>query len=58
MKLATLKNQTRDGALLVVSSDLQTAIRPNEIDANLPQTAQALMDQWGDYEPALRQLSE
>ena len=37
MKLATLHNDTRDGALLVVSHDLSHAVKPFEISAHLPE---------------------
>ena len=42
MKLATRKNNTRDGELLVVSRDNQTAVLANEVAPTL----QAVMDDW------------
>lgn len=53
MKLATLNTNTRDGALLVVSRDLKLAVKASAANAELPQTAQALMDEWATHEPAL-----
>ena len=57
MKLATLKDGTRDGTLLVISKDLSRAVIPSEIDPSLPKTAQALMDQWETHEPGLLELA-
>ena len=53
MKLATLRNGTRDGALLVVKKDLSgwasaSAIAP---------TLQAALDAWNETEPKLRALA-
>ena len=56
MKLATLHNDTRDGALLVVSHDLSHAVKPFEISAHLPRTAQALMDRWSEYQSELEEV--
>lgn len=52
MKLATRKNQSRDGELLVVSQDNQTAA----VAGALAPTMQALMDQWSEKSPALEQI--
>ena len=52
MKLATLKNGTRDGRLVVVSGDLTRAAAPPEIP-----TLQAALDRWDLVEATLRDLS-
>lgn len=52
MKLATLKNGTRDGKLVVVSTDLRKAMAADGIAATLQQA----MDNWSNCEPALREL--
>lgn len=52
MKLATLKDGTRDGQLIVVSRDLQTAAIA---DAIAP-TLQRALDDWAFYAPQLRDL--
>ena len=52
MKLATLKNGGRDGALVVVARDLATAARA---DAIVPTLQQAL-EQWDAVQPALLAL--
>jgi len=49
MKLATLKNNTRDGQLVVVSRDLTTAIYVSEIVLTL----QNALDNWDDISPKL-----
>jgi len=49
MKLASLKNNTRDGQLVVVKQDLSQAVAVSEI-AN---TMQQLMDNWGELSPQL-----
>lgn len=53
MKLATLKNGTRDGQLLVVKRDLSAWARA----AHLAPTLQAALDAWDDVEPKLRALA-
>lgn len=53
MKLATLKNGTRDGALLVVKSDLSAWTSASHIAPTL----QAALDAWTDVEPKLRALA-
>lgn len=50
MKLATLKDHSRDGKLVVVSSDLTRATEAG-------MTMQAALDNWDKVEPALRKLS-
>lgn len=50
MKLATLKNGARDGALVVVSRDLTRAVTVPNIAATL----QAALDDWWDAEPQLK----
>ncbi|KVE33200.1 fumarylacetoacetate hydrolase family protein [Burkholderia sp. TSV86] len=54
MKLASLKDGTRDGQLIVVSRDLQTAAIA---DAIAP-TLQRVLDDWAFYAPQLRELSD
>ena len=53
MKLATLKNGTRDGQLLVVKRDLSAWARA----AHIAPTLQAALDSWTDVEPKLRALA-
>ena len=53
MKLATLRNGTRDGQLVIVSRDLSRAV---PAPANLP-TLQSALDDWQAAEPALRRLA-
>ncbi|MES2264875.1 MAG: fumarylacetoacetate hydrolase family protein [Pseudomonadota bacterium] len=50
MKLATLKNSSRDGQLLIVSRDLQRAVSA----APLAATMQAAIENWAELEPRLR----
>lgn len=52
MKLATRKNGTRDGELVIVSRDLKTATSAGDIAANL----QTALDNWDDLKPKLEQL--
>lgn len=52
MKLATLKNQTRDGQLVVVSKDLTTAIPVPDIAATL----QYALDHWQTCKPMLEAI--
>ncbi|MCH8490598.1 MAG: fumarylacetoacetate hydrolase family protein [Oceanicaulis sp.] len=54
MKLATLKNGTRDGRLVVVSHDLNWCADAGHIAPTL----QAALDDWTRAEPALRTLGE
>lgn len=53
MKLATLKDGTRDGTLLVVSRDLRIAIKADHIAPCL----RAALDDWGYCAPHLEQIS-
>lgn len=50
MKLATLRNGSRDGQLLVVSRDLQTACKAGHV-----QTMQYAIEHWGQVEPMLQE---
>lgn len=52
MKLATLKNHTRDGLLVVVSRDLTKCIAVPEIAENLQQA----LDSWSMNEPMLDEV--
>ena len=52
MKLATLKDSTRDGTLIVVSRDL---LRAHKADHIAP-TLQAALDDWPYCGPLLEQL--
>jgi len=49
MKLASLKNNTRDGQLVVVKQDLSQAVAVPEIAS----TMQQLMDNWSELSPQL-----
>ncbi|WP_416423729.1 fumarylacetoacetate hydrolase family protein [Pseudomonas sp. App30] len=53
MKLATLKDGSRDGRLVVVSRDLRRAVLASGIAATL----QAAIEDWARCEPLLQQLS-
>lgn len=50
MKLATLKNGTRDGQLVVVSRDLRLAVRATAIAPTL----QSAIERWPETEPQLQ----
>ncbi|MGO4332200.1 fumarylacetoacetate hydrolase family protein [Cupriavidus sp. 2TAF22] len=52
MKLATLKDGSRDGQLVVVSRDLKTAHYVNDIAGTL----QAVLDDWNFYAPQLQDV--
>ncbi|WP_429234566.1 fumarylacetoacetate hydrolase family protein [Aeromonas salmonicida] len=52
MKLATLNNGKRDGALVVVSRDLSRAVRV----ASIAPTLQAALDEWAENEPKLASI--
>ncbi|WP_341501491.1 fumarylacetoacetate hydrolase family protein [Gallaecimonas sp. GXIMD4217] len=52
MKLATLKNGTRDGQLVVVSKDLSKAVAVPQIAATL----QAAIDNWAELAPRLDEI--
>ncbi len=54
MKLATLKNGTRDGRLAVVSRDLRHAVQADGIAPTLL----AALERWSECESALQALSE
>ena len=54
MKLATRKNNTRDGELLVVSQDNQKAVTVGSIAPHL----QAVMDDWSEKAPQLSAVYE
>ena len=54
MKLASLKDGTRDGTLLVVSKDLKRALKADHIAPTL----QAALDDWDYLMPLLSALSE
>src|SRR3990167_4123057 len=53
MKLATLRNGTRDGRLVVVSRDLTRATDA----ARIAPTLQAALDKWSIYGPELEMLA-
>lgn len=52
MKLATLKNNRRDGQLVVVSKDLCRCVAVPEIAATL----QSALDDWAQFEPRLHEV--
>lgn len=54
MKLATRKNETRDGELVIVSRDLKMAVSAKGIAANL----QTALDSWDELAPKLNSLYE
>lgn len=54
MKLATRKNNTRDGELVVVSRDLSQCVPASDIAPTLQQA----LDNWRDCEPRLQKLSD
>ncbi|AUI85967.1 2-keto-4-pentenoate hydratase [Vibrio azureus] len=58
MKLATKKNGTRDGLLMVVSKDLTQCVPATEIfqTMNFPPTMQAALDNWDHLAPKLDEL--
>ncbi len=53
MKLATLNNGTRDGRLIVVSSNNELYAEPD-----LVPTMQSALDRWDEVEPRLRKIAE
>src|SRR5262245_54427546 len=53
MRLATVRDGTRDGRLVVVRGDGQAATW----DDGIPRTLQAALDDWERAEPALRALA-
>jgi len=54
MKLATLRDGTRDGTLVVVRRDGSTFVRAHDV----ARTLQSALDAWEATEPALRSLSQ
>lgn len=54
MKLATLKNDTRDGKLVVVSRDLAHCVAVPDIAPTL----QAALDDWNEAEPQLQRIAQ
>lgn len=54
MKLATLKNGTRDGELIVVSRDLTRCVKVPQ----LARTLQEALDRWPDVAAGLAQISD
>jgi len=54
MKLATLADGTRDGALIVVSKDLSNYVKADHIAPTL----QAVLDNWNELSSKLHKLSE
>lgn len=54
MKLATLKNGTRDGTLVVISQDLSRYTNANHIVGTL----QEALDDWATHAPALNALAD
>lgn len=56
MKLATLRNGTRDGELAIVSRDLKKAVRAADTIAGLA-TLQQLLDDWDAYVLAAERIS-
>lgn len=52
MKLATLKDGSRDGRLIVVSRDLKRAVSAQPVAS----TMQAVIENWTAVEPALKEL--
>ena len=54
MKLGSLKEGGRDGTLVVVSRDLQTAVRANGIAPTL----QRALEDWDAIAPRLNALSD
>jgi fumarylacetoacetate (FAA) hydrolase len=56
MKLATLRDGTRDGTLAVVSRDLRLAARAEDVVAGL-RTLQALLDDWDELSPKVARIA-
>lgn len=54
MKLATLRDGSRDGRLVVVSRDLQRCVEVSKVALHL----QSALDRWDDVEPQLTAISE
>lgn len=56
MKLATIRNGTRDGALAIVSRDLSRAVMAHEAIAGL-ETMQQALDDWDENAPRLQRVA-
>jgi fumarylacetoacetate (FAA) hydrolase len=56
MKLATLRNGRRDGALMLVARDLSRWVQVDAV-TNGPPTLQALLDDWDRAAPAIKSLA-
>ena len=56
MKLATLRDGTRDGSLTIVSRDLRLAVRAEDVVVGLC-TLQALLDDWEQLAPKVERIS-
>ncbi len=54
MKLATLKNGSRDGVLVIVSSDIRQCAAVDDI----AKTMQVALDNWSQVEPLLKQVAK
>ena len=54
MKLATLRNGSRDGQLVVVSRDLSKAVAVSQIAS----TMQAALDDWAHVSPKVLEVSD
>ncbi|UTW66836.1 fumarylacetoacetate hydrolase family protein [bacterium SCSIO 12643] len=54
MKLATVKNNTRDGQLVVVNKTMTKAVSV----AHIASTMQDAMDRWAEVEPQLQEVSQ
>ena len=52
MKLATLRDGTRDGTLIVVSRDLKHAVKADHVAPTL----QDALDDWNYLSPLLREI--
>ena len=57
MKLATLRNDTRDGQLVIVSRDLKRCVAARDVVAEL-ETMQQLLDAWAMFAPQVQQASD
>ncbi|MCI0619362.1 fumarylacetoacetate hydrolase family protein, partial [bacterium] len=54
MKLASLKSSSRDGELIIVSSDLKQTVKASHIVSSLREA----IEEWNKYSPPLQQLSD
>ncbi|MFM2423466.1 MAG: hypothetical protein RL291_1996 [Pseudomonadota bacterium] len=57
MKLATLRNGTRDGSLAIVSQDLSTCIRARDAIPGL-ETLQQLLDGWDEHAGKVARIAQ